>query len=236
MSWPTDRRVSHYDTRGTHLCSPGPYQASIQRLLNKYPNLRFDELTENEARASNLIEPEARAVALHLPPGQDAIREDLTGVTALRQYLQRHGDLQESSKRRTILLVEDYHPDCMGIIGEHFGIDPQILMKHRRSAFFESYHHSGNTASLASAVDNKKSFSLLYIELRHLKHSAQKHPISRVNAHRGMRTCRVPGGDFAKVGRQAFKATYWSRENKAGYWDGPLKLSFLRPSKVGMQC
>lgn len=220
MSFSSDPQWSDLDTEGAHLCAPGLYREFVKRLLNKYPNLRFNDLTESEIKFSGAIAPQAKAVSLCLHPYKNAVRRDFTDAGALRRYLQQQGDLLENSKRRNLLFVEGYHPEYISIIGEHFGISPVFFSRHRRAAYWESWHDSGNTPCLASTRDDKDSFFLDYHELLFLNDNIGQSSIRCADGHQTVRTCRIPGRHFDKVVRKYSRVSYWSRRNGSGYWDG----------------
>ena len=189
------------DSEAAHICSPGPYRESVKQLLKKNPNLRFNDLIEYEISARSVIQPQAKVVALQLDLGKDAIRKDLADATALRLHLQQQGSLIESSQRRSILLIEGYHPEYIDIIGEHFGIDPQFFSTHRRTAVWESWHRSGNTPSLASARNDENSFILEFWELWFLRENFGTASSRCADGHRTIYACRVPGRNFDRVVR-----------------------------------
>lgn len=198
-------------TDGSHLAS-GPYRTKIASLFNKNPNLRYPDLD------IPIEEDGIGRVALsQFFKDRMPVRTNFQNSEKLERCFKQ--EMNEKSLRR-LFIIEGYDPTLIGIFGEYFQVNPSLFVRQQRTAAWESRHRSGNTPCLPSLLRPCQSFCIPYYELYHFP---QGPPDSlgwrSANGCRQISLSRMPG-TFDRVGIIDRKASYWSRKDGSGGWDG----------------
>ena len=218
------RTAKDSPTIGSHIAT-GPYQNRLASLCAKYPNIRYPHLQYpwvNDYKPPVGTEKLGKVAVLQFEAEQTPTRTDIIVPQDLREFLQKTSNAADFGTARRVYLVEAWDPEIIGILGEHFQINPTLLVRQYRSGMWENIHRAGNTPCLPSTFDPKQSFSITYYEPRFfLPHVAElqgqtwraaenlRHiSLSRIFDH------------FDGVGIVHRQASYWSRETGDGGWDG----------------
>ena len=205
---------SNLESKGAHIAS-GEYRAKVASLCHKYPNLRYPD-PDLPHKVGGL----GKVVLLNFLIGQTPARSDFSDSKGLQQYLQENTGKITREPSRRLFLVEGLDSSITGVLGEHFSINPTLLVRQQRTANWESYHRSGNTPSLPSLLKPSQSFHIPYYELHHYPQGLPDSLFWRsADGCRQIHFSRMPG-TFDRVGIVDRKASYWSRKRRIGGWDG----------------
>ena len=200
------------------LCShltDGKYRAQAASLCTKYPNLRYPDL---RAPNSGVV---SKVVCIDLSGGDTPVRRDFADPAELESYLEvtKYVTSDETTTRR-ILLVEGLDPQYVGLLGSYFDIDPMLIVRQQRTASWESYHQSGNTPTLPSLLDPRRTCHIPYYELHYRSQGPNDKTQWRcADSGRQLSWSRLPG-TFDFVGIVDRKASYWSQKRGSDGWDG----------------
>ena len=205
---------STFPNNGAHIAS-GEYRTKISSLCAKFPNLRY-----TEPGLSLDVSGAGKVVMLQFLEGSEPARSDFSHCKRLQQYLEKHVKRTEAEPCRRLFLVEGLHPVITGLLGQHFDINPTLFVRQQRTGHWESYHRSGNTPSLPSLQNPSQSFQIPYYELHHYPQGLPDSLLWRsADGCRQIHFSRMPG-TFDRVGIVDRKASYWSRKDGLGGWDG----------------
>ena len=205
---------SDFTNEGSHIAS-GEYRAKVALLCPKFPNLRYPD-----PDLSLAVGAPGKAVLLNFLNGQKPVRSDFSDSASLQQYLGEHAERTAGEPGRRLFLVEGLDPSITSILGEHFGINPTLFVRQQRTANWESYHRSGNTPFLPSLLKPSQSFHIPYYELHHYPQGVPESLFCRsADGCRQIHFSRMPK-TFDRVGIVDRKASYWSRKDGLGGWDG----------------
>ena len=217
------RNATNSPIIGSHIAT-GPYQCRLASLCPKYPNIRYPNIkyAVNDYKLPAGIENLGKVAVLKFGDEQTPKRTDIIVPQDLRNFLHETSNATDFGIARRVYLVEAWDPELIGILGEHFQINPTLLVRQYRSGWSEKAHQSGNTPCPPSTFDPQQSFSIKYYEPRFfLSHVAE---LQR-QTWRAAETCRHISlsrilGQFDGVGIVHRKASYWSRRRNHGGWDG----------------
>lgn len=218
-------KSSNFPNDGAHIAS-GEYSAKIRSLSLKYPNLRYPD-----PELSSDVGGSGKVALLHFLKGMVPARSDFSHHKRLQQYLEKYIEKTVAEPCRRLFLVEGLDPAITGVLGEHFNINPSLIVRQQRTSNWESYHRSGNTPSLPSLLNPSQSFHIPYYELHHYPQGLPDSLFRRsADGCRQIHFSRMPG-TFDRVGVVDRKASYWSRKDGLGGWDGryPDVLSDVNP-------
>ena len=205
---------SNFINQGAHVAS-GEFRAKVASLCQKFPNLRYPD-----PDLSLEVGVRGKVVMLQFLKSRRHARSDFSDPESLQQYLEEDIEATLTESRRRLFLVEGLDPSIIGILGEHFSINPGIFVQQQRTAHWESYHRSGNTPSLPSLLKPSQSFFVPYYELRHYPQGLPDSLFWRsADGCRQINFSRIPG-TFDRVGIVDRKASYRSKKNGLGGWDG----------------
>ncbi len=200
----------------------GEYKAKVSSLCLKYPNLRYPD-----PELSLEVGGPGRVVVLQFSVGSGPARSDFSGPKNLQQYLEDRREKTLTEPGRRLFLVEGLDPTTTSVLGDHFNISPTILVWQQRTANWESYHRSGNTPSLPSVLKPSQTFHIPYYELHHYPQGLPESLFRRsANGCRQIHFSRMPG-TFDRVGIVDRKASFWSRKDGLGGWDGKQLIIVL---------
>lgn len=197
---------------GAHIAS-GEYKARICSLSQKYPTLRYPD-----PKLSSDVESSGKVALLQFLEGKVPARSNFSHHKKLQQYLEKHIEKTVAEPCRRLFLIEGLNPAITGVLGEHFHINPTFIVRQQRSSNWEPYHWSGNTPSLPSLLNPSQSFHIPYYELHHYP-KGRPDSLFWTDGGRRIRFSRIPG-TFDQVGVVDRKASYWSRKDGLGGWDG----------------
>ena len=202
-----------------HLAS-GAYRAKIASLCVKYPNLRY---ADPKLPVQGSV---GKVVSLEID-GEMPIRRDFEDAVKLQSYIRANRTpIPTEKSHRRLFLVEGLEPRLIGVLGQHFDLDPMLLARQQRTASWESYHRSGNTPSLPSLLEPNRSFHLPYYELHHYPQGLpDKLDWRCADSGRQISSSRMPG-TFDRVGIVDRKVSYWSQIREHGGWDGSSSSGF----------
>ena len=211
-------------TVGSHIAT-GPYQRRLASLCQKYPNIRYPHQQYtwvNDYKLPAGAEKLGKVTVLQLEVEQSPTRTDIIVSQDLCGYLQETANAADFGSARRIYLVEAWDPEIIGILGEHFQINPTLLVRQYRSGMWEKTHQAGNTPCLSSTFDPKQSFSITYYEPRFFLPPVAEFQGPTWRAAENLRhisRSRILG-QFDGVGIVNRKVSYWSRKSGEGGWDG----------------
>lgn len=201
-------------THGAHLAS-GSYRAKVASLFSKNPNLRYPDLDLLSDGGGT-----GKVAMLQFFNDRMPARTDFSDPEKLECYLSQDTVEPAETCLRRLFIIEGYDPDLIGVFGEHFQINPGLLVRQQRTATWESYHRSGNTPCLPSLLNPSQSFCIPYYELHHFPQGLPDSLGWRsADGCRQISLSRMPG-TFDRVGIVDRKASYWSRITEIGGWDG----------------
>ena len=218
------QNATNSPTIGSHIAT-GSYQGRLASLCPKYPNIRYPNLQypwANDYKPPAGIKKLGKVAILKFEDKQVPKRTDIIVPADLHNFLQTTSNATNSATARRLYLVEAWDPEMIGILGEHFQINPTLLVRQYRAGMWEKTHQSGNTPCPASTFDPKQSFSITYYEPRSLfPHDTELQGRSWRAAEnfRHISLSRILG-EFDGVGIVHRKASYWSRRTGSGGWDG----------------
>ena len=204
-------------TECSHLVS-GKWRSTIAALCVAYPNLRYPDF---ETPIPGIA---GRVALLKFPDEGRPVRKDFEDPLSLRLHLEQ---ATSTHSIRRLFLVEGLDPSFMGLLGQHFDIDPLLIVKQQRTAKWESYHRAGNTPILPSLLEPDQSFHIPYHELHHYPQGLpDKFDWRCADSGRQISSSRMPG-TFDRVGIVDHKASFWSQKREDGGWDGWSMIPFL---------
>ena len=229
------QNATNSPTIGSHIATR-PYQGRLASLCLKYPNVRYPNLQypwANDYKLPPGIKKLGKVAVLKFEDKQAPRRTDIIVSQDLHNFLQEASNATDSVTARRLYLVEAWDPEMIGILGEHFQINPTLLVRQYRSGMWEKTHQAGNTPCPPSTFDPKQSFSILYYETRlffpHLT-ELQGQTWRAAENFRHISLSRILG-QFDGVGIVHRKVSYWSRRTGSGGWDGELMSNPLRPQE-----
>ena len=219
-------------TIGSHIAT-GPYQDRLASLGAKYPNIRYPNPRyprPNDYNLSAGIEKSGKVAVFKFEDKQTPERTDIIDSQELQKFLHQTSKATDSGTARRLYLVEAWNPAMIGILGEHFHINPTLLVRQYRSAMWEKTHQSGNTSCLPSTFNPKQSFSITYYEPRFFLPRVAELQGSTWRAAENLRHISLSRilGEFDGVGIVHRKVSYWSRKTLSGGWDGECMSDPLR--------
>ena len=215
-------------TIGSHIAT-GPYQRRLASLCPKYPNIRYPNQQYpwvNDYKLPTGTKKLGKVTVLRLEVEQTPARTEIIVSQDLREFLQETANAADFGTARRIYLVEAWDPEMIGILGEHFQINPTLLVRQYRSCMWEKTHQAGNTPCLPSTFDPKQSFSISYYEPRfflpHLTEPQGQTWRATWRAAENLRHISLARilGEFDGVGIVHRKVSFWSRKTGDGGWDG----------------
>ena len=207
-------KSSNSPNDAAHIAS-GEYKAKIESLSFKYPNLRY-----NDPELSFDGSGTGKVVVLQFSEGKPPVRSNFFHPKKLQKYLENSIDRTAAEPCRRLFLAEGLDPATTDALGEHFNINPTLLVRQQRTGHWESYHRSGNTPSLPSLLDPSQSFHIPYYELHHYPQGLPDSLFWRTaDGCRQIHISRIHG-TFDRVGIVDRKASCWSRKDGLGGWDG----------------
>ena len=145
---------------GSHIAFPGNYCNSIERLTNKYPNLKYPDYKKYHA-SSEVVHNTRTAIITFKVDAKPEVASFST-LDQLRVYLQPQAAPPEKTITRELFLVEGTNPEVVDVLGSALQVDPNVFMRHSRTGLWESDHRAGCTAPLPSLMDPAKGFVLSY--------------------------------------------------------------------------
>ena len=211
LAWYQDAKRSEI---GAHLSAPGPYQTAIVSLFAKYPNLRNRDWKVPKGYECEVYT--GKLVLLEIQAKQNAQETFFQDLHHVRGWFR---DQPALHSRNRVYLMDCMPPNTVSVIGEHFGINPTVFMRQQRTALWEFGHDRGNTPSLPSSQGPCKSFTIEYCELRYIS-TPIRGPSLRCRENSRHINVSRNNGAFDQTGIVHRKATFWSRRNVAGGWDG----------------
>ena len=229
------QNATNSPTIGSHIAT-GSYQDRLASLCPKYPNIRYPNLQfpwANDYKLPAGIEKLGKVAVLKFEDKQTPKRTDIIVSQDLHNFLQGTSNATDSGTARRLYLVEAWDPEMIGILGEHFQINPTLLVRQYRSGMWWKTHRTGNTPCPPSTFDPKQSFSITYYEPRFfLPHVAglQGRTWRAAENFRHISLSRILG-QFDGVGIVHRKVSYWSRRTCSGGWDGEWIRNPLRPQE-----
>ena len=146
---------------GQHLAK-GRYAAGVDKLCLKYPNLQYSDTT----RPLGATLAASRVIALEFFPGKEPTRTEFGDIHSLQEHFRQRPTDTNATRKRRLYMLEGLDPLFLGILGEELDIDPNLILRHQRTAIWENGHESGNTPCLP-LLDPAKIFSIVYYELRY---------------------------------------------------------------------
>ena len=217
------RNATNSPTIGSHIAT-GPYQCRLASLCPKYPNIRYPNLkyAVNDYKLPAGIEKLGKVAVLKFGDEQTPKRTDIIVPQDLRNFLQETSNATDFGTARRVYLVEAWDPELIGILGEHFQINPTLLSRQYRCAMWEKTHQSGNTPCPPSTFDPQQSFSINYYEPRFFLPDVAKLQGQTWRAAENLRHISLSRilGEYDNVGIVHRKASYWSKRTGSGGWDG----------------
>lgn len=229
------QKATNSPTIGSHIAT-GSYQGRLASLCAKYPNIRYPNLQfpwANDYKPPAGIEKLGKVAVLEFEDKQTVKRTDIIVSQDLQTFLQRTSNATDSDTSRRLYLVEAWDPEMIGIIGEHFQVNPTLLVRQYRSGMWEKVHQSGNMPCLPTTFDPKQSFSITYYEPRSFLSRVtglQERTWRAAENFRHISLSRILG-QFDGVGIVHRKVSYWSRRTCSGGWDGEWMSNPLRPQE-----
>ena len=226
------QNTTNSPTLGSHIAT-GSYQGRLASLCAKYPNIRYPNLPvpwANDYKLPVGIEKLGKVAVLKFEEKQTPTRTDINFSQDLQNFLQETSNATDSGTARRLYLVEAWDPEIIGVLGEHFQINPTLLVRQYRSGMWEKIHEAGNTPCLPSTFDTKQSFSITYYEPRFFLPRTAELQGSAWRAAENFRHISLSRilGDFDGVGIVHRKVSYWSRRKVSGGWDGECMSNPLR--------
>lgn len=212
------------DSLGSHIAT-GLYQRRLASLCSKYPNIRYPNLQYpwvNDYKLPPGADKLGKVTVLRLEVERTPTRTDIVVPQDLREFLQATSNAADFGTARRVYLVEAWDPEIIGILGEHFQINPTLLVRQYRSGMWEKTHQAGNTPCLPSTFDPEQSFSIVYYEPRFFLPHIAEFQGQTWRAAENLRHISVSRilGEFDGVGIVHRKVSYWSRRTGDGGWDG----------------
>ena len=201
---------------GSHLSAVGGYRDKIVQLQNKYPDLACQDrhrITYDYAFTS-------RVACFEFEPNSTAQRHLIPDVAALRSHLGLNATTSPgATPRRRLYIMEGANLEYVDAFGTALQMDPTLVASHNRTAFWETYHESGNNPGLPTLRDPQLSFQMRYRELLYLKAKLESFSLRCAENERHIGVSRQ-NGEFDNVGIIHRKASFWARRIGADGWDG----------------
>jgi hypothetical protein len=201
---------------------PQPYLDLIKRLSEKgHPDLKY--LWSELSRQNGTLHAErSRAVVLEYSI-TDAAPQQVPFATsrALETYL---GTTYSNSCNR-LYILEDISSNYVEAFGSQFSIEPSFWAEHLRTVEWETSKTAGIATTLPSVKSLNASLSLMYPEYTIIDDTEKP----RLQAATGLfadcnlyRTVAMnhPGDFYNGVAKVNRRASFWSRGNPDGSWDG----------------
>lgn len=199
---------------GSHLVT-GSYRAKIVSLFTRNPNLRYPDLdipTDGHGTG--------KVTLLEFFKDRSPARRDFSNLEKLEYYFTEDVERTPEKTLRRLFIIEGYDPDLVGLFGEYFQVNPSIFVRQQRTAAWESHHRSGNTPLLPSLLKPSQSFCIPYYELHYFPQGLPDSlGLRSADGYRQISLARMPN-TFDRVGIVDRKASYWSRIDGTGGWDG----------------
>ena len=225
---------------GDHLSSEGLYSESVKAMCVRNPALRWGHIEYTATPAEY-----GKATVLELSGSHPlhANRKDFAGSKELSSYLK----LNKVCSGRRVLLLEGVARTYVEVLGSHFNMDPRFFASHKRPNTCElAQVEVERTANLPSLNNPGKSFMIRYPELRYFplndhgltqiddQYVKDLDGIRRIDIARRTREINklkdLRLGAFSNVGVVGRAASYWSRKDKDGGWDGKYWLPEGKPT------
>jgi hypothetical protein len=204
---------------------PQPYLDLVTQLsLDGHTELRY--LRNELWRAQGTSHAErSRASVLELSTGRPVHKHFCSSID-LKKYLTSSD--QEAQNR--LYILEDISTNYVEAFGSHFSIEPSFWARHLRTTRWETSTTAGKVSSLPSMRSGCHSWSLMYLEATYLegpdlgKFHCPTALFADTNLYRQVVMVQ-PGPFYDGIATVCRRASFWSRKNPAGGWDG--KVSFI---------
>jgi hypothetical protein len=207
----------------------GPYLDHIKRLSKKgHPDLKY--LWSELDRQNGVTHAErSRVIVLEYPTKGATVspRKEQFGTSkALKEYLNGTSD----TSCNHLYILEDISTDYVEAFGSQFSIEPSFWAQHLRMTDRETSKTAGIVSALPSIKSLDTSFSLIYPEYtiidepadeftEELRIRSAKSLFANCNLYRKITLIR-PGEFYDGVAVVNRRASFWSRVNPSGSWDG----------------
>jgi hypothetical protein len=206
---------------------PQPYLDLINRLSgNGHPDLKH-LCSELKWQKGKLLAERSRAVVLEYShPGVPPQQQLFCTSKELEGYL--------SSSSRTscnrLYILEDISANYVEALGSQFSIEPSFWAQHLRTTDRETSKTAGIVSVLPSIKSLDTSFSLIYPE-----HTIIDDPVEKFTEEPRIRSAKSlfadcnlyrkitltrPGEFYDGIAVVNRRASFWSRANPGGSWDG----------------
>ena len=202
-----------------HLSSPGQYRDAIEKLKNKYPNLRDPDhsVYANDRRYASV--PQIACFDFTAP--NNVVTKHFQDTAEARTFIEQLTASQNANEPvRRLFLLQGLDPECVSLFGTALEIGPILFMRHQRTSLWErSSNQPGNTPELASLLDSKREFVSDYPELRRLHLKTPTFAMRCAENGRNLSLSRQ-NGEFDHVGVLQRKLSFWSQERGKQGWTG----------------
>jgi hypothetical protein len=184
------------------LASDGPYRTICEELIKKYPNLQHKDFKHTEAPPG--ARSTFRLVAIDFQSSGSQVGATCDTMQAVQQCLQA---TPTSNTLRRLYLLEGQSPDLFSILGFKLKVDPQVFMRHQRTALCDSEQNGGNTPYLASLVGSNSSYVLDFFDVRYFPQGFRSRSLECSDSHRHV-ALPSKDGRFEEIGIVCNKATF----------------------------
>jgi hypothetical protein len=202
----------------SHLAADGQYRACCQELVNKYPNLRHKDF--KHARLPPLLTGGHRSAFRFTTIVFEANGlERRHVVDSLLEVQQQLQEVLHTAPSRRLHILEGQSPELFALLGHELETDPQVFMRHQRTALYDCEHEGGNTPCLASLVSPNRNYVLDFYEPRYFPDGFHTSCLECADSLRHIALPRKDGR-FENVAIICNKVSFWGRSDGNGGWTG----------------
>lgn len=197
-----------------------PYVDLVERLsVSGHTELRYLRNELRRAQGTSHAE-RSRASVLELSTGRP-VHKPFHSSIDLENYLT--SSVQEPQNR--LYILEDISTNYVEAFGSHFSIEPSFWARHLRTTNWETSTTAGKVTPLPSMKKDGDIWSLVYVEATYLegtrlgKFHCRTGLFADTNLYRQVNMIQ-PGRFYDGVATVCRRASFWSRTNSDGSWDG----------------
>ena len=197
-----------------------PYVDLVERLsVSGHTELRYLRNELRRAQGTSHAE-RSRASVLELSTDQP-VHKPFHSSIDLENYLS--SSVQEPQNR--LYILEDISTNYVEAFSSHFSIEPSFWARHLRTTNWETSTTAGKVTPLPSMNKGGHVWSLVYLEATYLegpsfgKFHCPTAFFADTNLYRQVNMIQ-PGRFYDGVATVCRRASFWSRTNSDGGWDG----------------
>jgi len=207
----------------SHLAADGQYREICEELVAKYPNLRHRDFKHARLTSSVSVRTGSgfRFVSIDFSSGASRFGTVVASLAEAQRFLRSP---PQATPSRCLYVVEGQNPGLFALLGHELKVDPQVFMRHQRTALYDSEQEGGNTPCLASLVNPDSSYTLETYEARHFPGGIQGSSLVPAGSLRHI-ALPTKNGRFDDIGVICNKASFWGRPMAKDGWQGSYTSS-----------